>query len=236
LNRWNTDFSSSTVTLSDGKTVTTTAELMTEMRTRTIQVYNPEGKSSSEKIDYLSHEDFSYFIRLQNSSEQAQTVTIRIFLAPEPWVEDNTAWIEMDRFERRLAGRERAVFFRPARLSSVIRKPAVGHDELESTEPRATEETWCDCGWPYTLLLPRGTKEGLDFRLLVMLSSNDLTMGDTGAKCTSMSYCGLKDAEYPDKRPMGYPFDRPLPDSIDSIIDKHENWASRTIRIRCHNL
>jgi tyrosinase len=241
LERWNTDFSSNTVTLSDGRTVTTTAELLTEMRTRIIQVHDPaSGPTGSgtitEEIDYLSHEDFFYFIRLQNRSDQAQQVTIRIFLAPEPWVDDNTAWIEMDRFLHRLAGQEHVVVFRPARLSAVIRKPALGHEELESTEPRPPATVWCDCGWPYTLLLPRSTKDGMDFRLLVMLSSDDLTMTDTGEVCTSMSYCGLKDSNYPDKRLMGYPFDRALTDSIDSVIDKHENWASRAIQIRCRNL
>ena len=226
-----------TVKKSAKKEITTTAELTTEMRTRTIQVYDSKSKKMvPRKIKYLSHEDFYYFIRLQNRSQQAQQVTVRIFLAPEPWVDDNTAWIELDRFLHRLAGNERAVLFRPARLSAVIRKPALGHAELESTKPRPPATTWCDCGWPYTLLLPRSTKEGMDFRLLVMLTSNDLVMTDTGQECTSVSYCGVQDVNYPDKRLMGYPFDRSLPDSINSIIGKHDNWASRPIRIRCRNL
>jgi len=243
-NRWDTDFSSDSaaVTLSKGTkdkkvTVTTTAELSTEMRKRTIHPLNPETmKAEPEDITYLSHDDFFYFVRLQNNSEQAQTVTVRIFLAPESWVEDSTAWIEMDRFLHELKGGERAVVFRPARLSAVIRKPAIGHEELEGTKPREPAEVWCDCGWPYNLLLPRGTEEGLDFRLLVMVSSDDLATDETGKKCTSISYCGLRDKKYPDERPMGYPFDRPLPDSIDSIIDKHDNWASRNIKIRCRKL
>lgn len=242
-NRWDADFSSSTVTHPDGWTVTTTAELMTEMRTRTILVrnpdYDPQGgrddRDFPEEVDYLSHEDFFYFLRLQNRSRQTQQVTVRIFLAPEPWVEDINAWIEMDRFQHRLAGRERAVVSRPARLSAVIRKLALGHEELESAEPPPPGTTWCDCGWPYNLLLPRGTKEGLEFRLLVMLSSGDLVMTDTSQECTSMSYCGLQDLNYPDRRPMGYPFDRSLPDCLSSIVEKHENWASRTIKIRCRN-
>lgn len=240
-NRWGADFSSGsvTVTLPNGKKVKvgTTTELLTEMRKRTIYPLNPETKKAEpESINYLSHEDFAYFIRLQNQSDQEREVTVRIFLAPELWVEDHTAWIEMDRFPHKLKGRERAVVFRPARLSAVIRKPAVGHAELEGTKPRSSATIWCDCGWPYNLLLPRGTKEGLSFRLLVMLSGDDLAVDNTGEKCTSMSYCGLQDKKYPDKRPMGYPFDRPLPDSISSIIEKHDNWASRAIRIRCRNL
>ncbi|MGQ0772990.1 MAG: tyrosinase family protein [Pseudonocardiales bacterium] len=240
-NRWDTDFSSGSITVAlaqgaKGVKVATTTELLTEMRKRTIYPVNlTTKKAEPESIDYLSHEDFSYFIRLENRSDQAQEITVRIFLAPELWVEDHTAWIEMDRFLHKLKARERAVVFRPARMSAVIRKPAVGHEELESNKPRGSASMWCDCGWPYTLLLPRGTKKGLDFRLLVMLSKDDLIMNDTGQKCTSISYCGLQDQKYPDKRPMGYPFDRPLPDSISSTIDKYDNWASRTIRIRCRN-
>lgn len=247
-NRWDADFSSgsSTVTLSKGTknensvTVTTTDELLTEMRNRTIHpLKNPPDNTEpvAEEINYLSHDDFSYFIRLQNHSERPQNVTVRIFLAPEQWVDDSTAWIEMDRFLHQVEGGERAVVCRPSKSSAVIRKPAVGYEELEGTKPRESETSWCDCGWPYTLLLPRGTEEGLDFRLLVMLSGDDLTMDETGKKCTSMSYCGLQDELYPDKRPMGYPFDRQLPQgvTISSLIDKNENWASRTIRIRCRS-
>lgn len=69
----------------------------------------------------------------QNDSDQQQTVTIRIFLAPEIWIEDNTSWIEMDRFGYTLKGSERAVVYRPAKLSSVIRKPAIGHEDLEKS-------------------------------------------------------------------------------------------------------
>ena len=29
------------------------------------------------------------------------------------------------------------------------------------------DPNYCDCGWPYTLLLPRGTADGMTFRLAV---------------------------------------------------------------------
>lgn len=103
----------------------------------------------------------------------------------------------------------------------------------------ASRIPWCDCGWPYNLLLPRGTAKGLECRLLVMLSpGTDLAQNipDTASgECTSVSYCGARDNDYPDKKPMGYPFDRTLPDNIDSIIKERGNWASRKIGIRCVN-
>ncbi|MGH8347174.1 MAG: hypothetical protein ACRES5_11510, partial [Pseudomonas sp.] len=226
--------------------VTTTSELVTEMRSRPIYPLNPKPPHAAEeeKLTYLSHEDFFYFIRLQNLSNQYQEVTVRIFLAPEIWVNedsstnrDNTVWIEMDRFMHELDAGERTVVFRPAKVSAVIRKPAFGHADLENPKKsRDFTDPWCDCGWPYNLLLPRGTKEGMDFRLLVMLSSgSDLAMTDTGQENTSIGYCGLKNMKYPDTQLMGYPFDRPLTDSVDSLCNKNDNWASKTIKIRCKN-
>jgi tyrosinase len=239
-NNWDKDFASATVTLPGGETVTTTDELRTEMLQRTINFVGADGSPDPRPINYLSHEDFFYFIRVENLSDQAQSATVRIFLAPETEVEDRTSWIEMDRFLCRLDGSERAVIFRPADLSSVVRKPALKPEILTSGEPWPTngQQNWCDCGWPYTLLLPRGTKEGMEFRLFVMFSSgDDLMLPEHHAEhCTSVSYCGLQNKEYPDKRDMGYPFNRPFASGIPASVANHDNMAWRTIKIRCRNL
>jgi tyrosinase len=239
-NNWDKDFASATVTLPNGGTVTTTDELRTEMLQRTINLVDGNGNPLPVTIDYLSHEDFCYFIRVENLSDQPQSVTARVFLAPESEAEDRTGWIEMDKFLYRLDGSERAVIFRRADLSSVIRKPALKPEDLTSDEPspKIGQQSWCDCGWPYTLLLPRGTKEGMEFRLFVMFSrGDDLALPEQHAEhCTSVSYCGLQDEEYPDKQDMGYPFSRPFPDGIPSTVANHDNMAWTTIKIRCRNL
>ena len=242
LNNWDDDFASTTVTLPSGETVTTTDELRTQMLRRTINLVGENGQPVPVSIDYLSHDDFFYFIRVENLSEQPQSVTARIFLAPETEAEDRTSWIEMDKFLYRLGSSERAVIFRRADLSSVIRKPALKPEDLtpgdEDPSPKTSEQSWCDCGWPYTLLLPRGTKEGMEFRLFVMFShGNDLMLPEQHSEhCTSVSYCGLQDEAYPDKRQMGYPFSRPFGNSISSSVANRDNMAWRTIKIRCGNL
>ncbi len=234
-NNWNTDFANTTVKLSSGETVTTTDELLTQMEQRQIQLDDPP---QTVTIDYLSHDDFYYFIRVENSSEQIQKLTVRIFLAPETEVEDWSSWIEMDKFLYRLDGSQRAVIFRRADLSSVIRKPALRPEDLANPDSSLRDQQpWCDCGWPYTMLLPRGTSEGMGFRLFVMFSSgDDLNLPEQPECCTSISYCGLQDTDYPDKRDMGYPFNRPFPKGISSAIAQYDNMAWRTIKIRCKNL
>jgi len=239
-NNWDEDFASSTVTLPGGETVTTTGELRTEMLRRTINLVDSDGEPLPEGIDYLSHNDFFYFIRVENLSDESQSVTARVFLAPETEVEDRTSWIEMDKFLYRLDGSKRAVIFRRADLSSVIRKPALKPEDLtpgDEPSPKTDQQAWCDCGWPYTLLLPRGTSEGMEFRLFVMFSrGDDMALPPEHAEhCTSISYCGLQDEEYPDMRDMGYPFSRPFQDGVSSTVANHDNMAWRTISIRCRN-
>jgi hypothetical protein len=238
--RWNTDYSNGAAFAQTGEAIGTTDTLFTEMKTRKINLEQDGGTSAQETIEYLSHDDFYYFIRLRNEREIEQTVAVRIFLAPESEVADRRAWIELDRFAARLKGKEQLVVFRPADQSSVVRKPALRPADLtdEDGATRAREaQAWCDCGWPYTVLLPRGTREGIEFRLLVMCSSGeDLIMPDHPECCTSISYCGLQNLEYPDKTAMGYPFDRRFQQPIAATVQSFDNWASRTIRIVCRNL
>ncbi len=146
----------------------------------------------------------------------------------------------MDKFAYKLKLGEKAVIFRSADRSSVVRKPALKSEDLTAEDGASAAraaQAWCDCGWPYTVLLPRGTKNGMNFRLLVMCSDGDkLTLPDHPESCTSLSYCGLENKDYPDRMAMGYPFDRRFDRSITETVQKYDNWAWRTIEICCQNI
>jgi hypothetical protein len=210
-------------------------ELATQMLTRTVTA-SPDNPPPIPPVDYVTHEDFVYLIHAENSAPTPQRVTVRIFLAPETQIEDRQAWIEMDRFSYKLDANERALIVRKSEDSSVVRKPALKPEDLTpDDEPGAKTDlqSWCDCGWPYTMLLPRGTREGMAFRLMVMLSpGDDMVMPHEPGKCTSISYCGLESALYPDKRPMGYPFSRRFARPIPETIALQHNMAAQAITIR----
>jgi tyrosinase len=182
--------------------------LETQMRTQALQM--PDGRVVNKP--YVDHDDFFYFFRVENQAAQPRPITVRVFLAAADHADNRRLWIEMDKFGLTLPATQRIVIFRPSRLSSVVRKPA-----WRPTEPRpvltpGTPEAmrnYCDCGWPYHLLLPRGRREGMAFRLMVMMT--DWTIDRVGADsaCGSLSFCGARDTDYPDTRAMGYPFDRP---------------------------
>jgi hypothetical protein len=250
---WDRDFASGTFRPPDLPTgYTTTGELPTTMRRRVVTIEtgeeDPKQPETPHEIEYLDQEEFFYFLRVQNTTDAPRDVTVRIFLvAADPALapdlpEDRRMWIELDKFKYSLQAGERAVIYRPAALSSVIRKPGVKPPNAEQPPVQAPSDpmqqdaeigaNYCDCGWPYNLLLPRGTREGMRFRLLVMLTDWEIDHVPSDCECGSMSYCGARD-RYPDSRAMGYPFDRPFRDrSIAETIAAQANMATRDITIR----
>ncbi|PRY11889.1 hemocyanin-like protein [Pontibacter ummariensis] len=299
---------------------------------------DPKSSEYAEfEYEYLNHEEFFYFVRIQNQFNYIQKVTVRIFLVPASEEEDRRAWIEMDKFVHELQANERAVVVRKAEDSSVIRKPAIKNPDTDNvnykprdinlTDPelfikmaadvKYNEEgniaqykefldsnfsqstkvladfadyneptpnvnremeavklakeaaeacisnitqfkinlkiyeealfkvlkavqsfiynkSYCECGWPYNLLLPRGTTDGMKFKLMVMITDWQKDIVGEEDCCGSMSYCGAKD-RYPDVRPMGYPFDRAFEGSIKNLIALQPNMACRSITIKLNN-
>lgn len=208
----------------------TTDELRTFMNQEEITA--PDG--TVVKKPYLDHEEFFYFFRLENPSDEPQKVTVRVFLVAAELADDRRMWIEMDKFAHSMEPGQRTVVFRRARHSSVVRKPARRPSEPRpQPEPGTADPNYCDCGWPYHLLLPRGTEDGMPFRLLVMLTDWQADLVGAERECGSMSFCGRVNATYPDSKPMGYPFDRPFTArSIAETIAAQPNMAARDLRIR----
>jgi len=201
----------------------TSDTVKTFMRTRTI---------AGTTVSFLDHEDFFYFIRVKNEENKPQHITVRIFLAATEWMDDRRRWIELDRFQHQLAANQKAVIARSSKESSVARKPALRPDQPKPAPDPGSDPNYCDCGWPYHLLLPRGNAAGMGFRLLVVLTNWEIDRVDVDGKCGSMSFCGKRDALYPDKRPMGYPFDRKWPGKIPDLILAQKQMAGRDIKIK----
>jgi len=226
-NRWDTDFTSVSVQ-SGGTSLDTTSELVTFVDTSNL----PDGRI----VKFLNHEPFTYFLRLENTSDHPIDITARIFLVPSNLATDRRAWIEMDKFTATVAAGARAVIHRSDVDSSVIKRPAETSPAVRDSGPSNQLQSYCDCGWPYTLLLPRGKPApGMTFRLLVMLTDADVDRVVEQGHCGSMSFCGARD-RYPDTREMGYPFARPFSgrrsSAIRDFILARPNAAARTLTIR----
>ncbi len=164
---------------------------------------------------YLDHRDFAYVVRLENTAARKVNVTLRIFLVPDAFAKDHRQWIELDKFPVSLAPRAKTAIPRWGGLSSIVQKPVTrppsGRRDPNRGGPDggAWDETnYCTCGWPFHLLLPRGTPTGMPCQLLVMATDADKDQVIQDRHCGSLSFCGAKDVDYPDTREMGYPFDR----------------------------
>ncbi|MBA3251923.1 MAG: hypothetical protein H0T66_16835, partial [Geodermatophilaceae bacterium] len=163
-------------------------------------------------------------------------VTVRTFLVPATLATDRRAWIELDKFLVALPAGSRVVVARGDADSSVVKRPIdLSPNQALAAGVDPNDDSYCDCGWPYTLLLPRGNAAGLRCRLMVMCTDAAIDLVPVQGHCGSMSFCGAVD-RYPDARDMGYPFNRPFAGSrataIRDVILGAPNTAARTVMIR----
>ena len=198
---------------------------------------------------YLYHEPFFYALRVENLASTRTQVTVRLFLAPtqpdqqdpsaDARLNDRRVWIEMDKFTHTIGPRARAVIVRSDKDFSIIRRPAIVDPkevaDIDDIGERPPEAVFCECGWPYHLLLPRGTTAGMPFKLVAILTDGSRDAVPQPGKCGSMSFCGAAE-DYPDQRPMGYPFDCPLALPVATMVAAHANMAMRSVTITCLRL
>ncbi|RIB30888.1 Di-copper centre-containing protein [Gigaspora rosea] len=187
-------------------------------------------KDKDLEIQHFYSREFYYFFRMKNNTKrnrfdpstqklvpisEEKDVTFRVFIVPEILAHDRKQWIEIDKFKYRLNATGETIISRACELSSVIRKPAQKEKkDFDDTPGDDFPNDYCGCGWPYHLLLPCGTKDGMKFKLLVFISDWSIDKVSDSTEEGSISLCGRKfvsnrPVKYPDTRDMGYPFDRP---------------------------
>jgi hypothetical protein len=186
-----------------------TNHLFSYMGEETITIYDPAPKViTNSRVKKTI--PFSFKLKVKNNGRKNARVVFRIFLVPvtnEPLEKWRTLAVELDRFVVPIKAGESREIIRSDKDSSVILPPerTIGHimrGEVGSKPP-------CGCGWPGNLLIPRGKPTGMKTKMYVLAS--DWTKDGLNPKeeiVGSVSYCGKLDKPFPDKRPMGFPFDR----------------------------
>ncbi|CAG8436977.1 2944_t:CDS:2 [Diversispora eburnea] len=225
-----------------------TSELQTKMKNRTYTWL--EDNFDKENITYVFPRDWQYFFRVENNVGITSIITIRIFIVPAVLANSTTHWIELDKFKRALKPYEKAVIPRACDKAVVIRKPAQKNEtSMDSTaitaeyrtyltqfsDKEVAEKEFCNCGWPYNMIIPRGTKEGMKFKMIVFISDGLNDLVPTFDQCGSTLLCGAHKWEdkIPDSKPMGYPFNRPFKDgSYEKTFAGLNNVAIRDFTIK----
>jgi tyrosinase len=88
--------------------------------------------------------------------------------------------------------------------------------------PEFEQYNYCGCGWPAHLLIPKGSAEGFKCLLFVMVSNYEEDRVDQsldGICNDAASFCGIRDRKYPDRKAMGYPFDRLAREGCETLDD-----------------
>jgi hypothetical protein len=182
-------------------------------------------------VEFLTHDPFGYAVRIRNTAASPTAVTVRVFIAPEESVETRSAWIELDKVLYEVPAGSTGVLYRPDTEFSVIKRPAeVDPSAVIEGGTDPDDQHYCVCGWPWTLVIPRGTPNGSAYRLIVVCTDATIDQVPTAEHCGSMSYCGAVDG-YPDTRDMGYPFSRPIPGGVAALLGQ-PNIGGRTLTIK----
>ncbi|KAH8277750.1 hypothetical protein KR018_004764 [Drosophila ironensis] len=197
---------------------------------------------------HLQNAPFTYTFNVTNNGPK-RTGTCRIFICPKVderntplTLEDQRLLaIEMDKWTVELVPGVNTIRRQSTESSVAIPFERSFRPVGASYQPTAADELarfrFCGCGWPQHLLLPRGTPQGMLFDLFVMIS--DYTQDavqqpntPNDACSTAYSFCGLKDKLYPDRRAMGYPFDRRLPNAnLAELTSAFGNMAKADLTI-----
>ncbi|KAJ3650840.1 hypothetical protein Zmor_016918 [Zophobas morio] len=215
--------------------------------------FQPRG-SVFVRFTHLQHQPFTYKITVNNQANGNRRGTCRIFMAPKndergnPWLfrDQKIMFIELDKFTVNLKQGQNTIT-RASTQSSVTIPFERTFRNLDLNRPQGGEAlaqfNFCGCGWPAHMLIPKGTPEGLASQLFVMISNYEDDKVDQkidGVCNDAGSYCGIKDKLYPDRRSMGYPFDRMPRTGVDTlqqfltpnmrVQDVTVKFSNRTVR------
>jgi hypothetical protein len=181
------------------------------------------------RVQRINHKPFAYKVHVKSDSDH--TVTVRVFIAPKKdWYErelplDEKRWkmIELDKFSAKIHSGDNTILRKssessvsiPDRTSTRLLRKQV-KEALEGTTPMTVDKDYRHCGQPDRMLLPKGRVNGMPYTLVVMITNWDTDkvtdLPHDYEYGGSLSYCGTTTSKYPDSKPMGFPFDRRIPD------------------------
>ncbi|XP_058055483.1 phenoloxidase 2 [Anopheles bellator] len=202
------------------------------------------------RFTHLQHSPFVYTIMIENDSDAQRMAFVRIFLAPKndergtPMVfrDQRLFMIELDKFL--VALRPGSNRIRRRSKESTVTIPFertfrnLDQNRPQADTPEEAEFNFCGCGWPAHMLIPKGLPEGLPADLFIMVSNyeEDRVIQNLVGTCNdAASYCGVRDRYYPDRKAMGYPFDRAARSGVDRLATfLTPNMAVQSIMI-VHN-
>ncbi|XP_049840628.1 phenoloxidase 2-like isoform X1 [Schistocerca gregaria] len=181
------------------------------------------------RFTHLQHAPFVTKIQVENKGPQ-RAGTVRIFMAPKyderglPMLlrDQRSLFIEIDKFSVQLKSGSNIIQRRSDESSVTIPFERTFRNLTGvGVSQQVAEYTYCGCGWPQHMLIPKGRQGGLPAEFFVMVSDGSIDKVEQPPpeqNCRAAhSYCGLHKRLYPDRRSMGYPFDRVPRDGVNTL-------------------
>ncbi|KAG7167701.1 Hemocyanin B chain-like 4, partial [Homarus americanus] len=207
-----------------------------------------EEVAISTLIPRLNHHEFTYKIDVNNNNDEDVLATMRIYLCPKndangiefTWDEGRWYCIEMDKFWKKLAPGKTNVMCKSSDSSVTTPDSPSLHTQMEKADEALISGDELDlhefersCGLPHRMLLPKGQTNGMEFLLLVAVTNGEedkvIEHSEDNEHGGTHSQCGIRGEKYPDKKPMGYPLDRHIPDK--RLILDIPNIKTTTVKV-----
>ncbi|XP_055688055.1 phenoloxidase 2-like [Lutzomyia longipalpis] len=204
------------------------------------------------QFTHLQHAPFSWRIEVNNDSGAPRQGTCRIFICPRnderglPFTfrDQRLLMIEMDRFTVNLSPGVNTINRRDEESNVTIPYNRTFRNISTAAVPAGQTQdqfNFCGCGWPSHLLVPKGSPEGFTFDTFVMISdfagdTVNETIDPTDPCSDSYPFCGIRNKLYPDRRAMGYPFDRNHPArTLQDFVNQSTNMGLGELNVRFNN-
>jgi len=231
----------------DGELMTYFEDYEFDLRNAVDSAEGIEEIDLKANVHRLNHKEFSFAADVNNNNGDAVLATFRIYMCPqynenlEEYTFETGHWhcIEMDKFWKKLSPGANHVVRKSSESSVTV--PDTPHfqtlrdaaDKGVSGGSFEMEKFGRSCGIPNRMLLPKGMPNGMDFALILAVTdgSYDATH-DNAAESEhggTHAHCGTHGEIYPDKRPMGYPLDRRIPDR--RVFDETTNFKYTIVKI-----
>uniref|UniRef100_A0A240PKK2 Tyrosinase copper-binding domain-containing protein n=1 Tax=Anopheles atroparvus TaxID=41427 RepID=A0A240PKK2_ANOAO len=208
------------------------------------------GGSAFVTFTHLQCAPFVFRLRISSTALGNRQDTVRIFLLPKvdqqgrslTFEERRLLAIELDSFRVNLQPGTNNIVRRSDNSSVTISYERM-FQNVSQANAGDVQSRFCGCGWPSHMLLPKGNENGVEYDLFAMVSrfedDNANVAYDESVGCDdSYSFCGLRDRVYPSRRPMGFPFDRKVSGTVQSMgsfVAPYRNMRLTPVTVRFMN-
>lgn len=186
------------------------------------------------KKKQMNHAAFNINIAVNNAMKKPALATFRVFMAMKENTnleERRNMFIELDKFVAKVKPGKQ-VITRADHQSSVVK---ASQQTVEDLINGVTDPLGHKCGWPLRLVIPRGTVLGLDFELFVIATDWKKDRIKKGSNLEAgISLCGIANEQFPDTKPMGYPFNRAFEEleELEELANMLPNSAMSSFKVK----